>query len=131
MDPPAGRAGACLATTLFFLVGTAGRQAQETHPFNVHDLWEMERISDPQLSPDGRWVVFGISSLDQDANRRRSDLWIVGTDGTDLRRLTTDPASDFNPRWAPDGSAVYFLSSRSGSSQVWRLGIGRRRGPHR
>lgn len=102
--------------------GAPSALAQEPHPFNVHDLWEMERISDPQVSPDGGWVLFGVSSLDAEANRRRSDLWVVGTDGSGLRQLTTHPASEFNARWAPDGSAVYFLSSRSGSSQVWRLG---------
>ena len=57
-------------------------EAQSRHPFNVHDLWEMDRVSDPQVSPDGKWVVFGVSSLDEGANRRRSDLWMVGTDGT-------------------------------------------------
>ena len=98
-------------------------QAQETHPFNVQDLWELDRISDPQLSPDGLWVVFGLSSLDKEGNRRRSDLWVVGIDGSGLRRLTTNPSAEFNPRWAPDGSAVFFLSTRSGSSQVWRLSM--------
>jgi dipeptidyl aminopeptidase/acylaminoacyl peptidase len=75
------------------------------------------------VSPDGRQVVFGISSLDEAANRRRSDLWMVGVDGSALRRLTTHPAGEFNARWAPDGSAVFFLSTRSGSSQVWRIGM--------
>jgi dipeptidyl aminopeptidase/acylaminoacyl peptidase len=97
--------------------------AQEARPFNVHDLWEMERISDPQVSPDGRWVVFGVSRLDAEANRRRTDLWMVGADGSGLRQLTTHPASEFNARWAPDASAVYFLSSRSGTVQVWRIGM--------
>ncbi|UCC47589.1 MAG: S9 family peptidase, partial [Gemmatimonadota bacterium] len=55
--------------------------AQGTRPFSVEDLIAMERISDPQLSPDGRWVVFTISSLDWEANRRRTDLWMVGIDG--------------------------------------------------
>ncbi len=97
--------------------------AQDTHPFNAQDLWEMDRISDPQVSPDGGWVVFGLSSLDQEANRRRSDLWVVGVDGSELRRLTTHPAAEFNPRWAPDGSSLFFLSTRSGSSQVWRIAM--------
>ncbi|MCJ7628633.1 MAG: hypothetical protein MUO50_09620, partial [Longimicrobiales bacterium] len=98
--------------------------AQEPHPINAQDLWEMDRISDPQLSPDGEWVVFGISSLDPEANRRRSDLWVVGVNGSGLRRLTTHPAAEFNARWAPDGSGIFFLSTRSGSSQVWRIPIG-------
>jgi len=93
--------------------------AQETHPFDAHDLWAMDRISDPQVSPDGAWIVFGVSSLDEAANRRRSDLWIVSSSGGDPRPLTTHPASEFNARWAPDGSGVFFLSTRSGTSQVW------------
>jgi len=96
-------------------------RGQESHPFNVHDLWEMDRISDPQLSPGGDWVVFGLSSLEREENRRSSDLWMARVDGSTVRRLTTHPAAEFNPRWAPDGSAVYFLSTRSGSSQVWRI----------
>ncbi len=96
-------------------------RAQDPHPFNAQDLWDLDRISDPQVSPDGAWVVFGLSSLDREGNRRRSDLWVVGIDGSGMRRLTTHPAADFNPRWDPDGSSVYFLSTRSGSSQVWRI----------
>jgi len=95
--------------------------AQDTHPFNVQDLWEMDRISDPRVSPDGTWVIFSISSLDWEANRRRSDLWMVRADGSGLRRLTNSPASEFNARWAPDGRSVFFLSTRTGSPQVWRI----------
>jgi dipeptidyl aminopeptidase/acylaminoacyl peptidase len=81
----------------------------------------MDRIADPQVSPDGKWIVFVVSSTDLEANRRRTDLWLVGTDGAGLRRLTSDPASDVNPCWSPDGKTIWFLSTRSGSSQVWRI----------
>ncbi|RMG55365.1 MAG: S9 family peptidase [Acidobacteria bacterium] len=97
--------------------------AQQTHPFSVHDLLAMDRISDPQVSPDGRHIVFVISSTDLEANRRRTDLWLVNVDGSGLRRLTSHPAGDFNPRWAPDGKFIWFLSTRSGSSQVWRIPV--------
>ena len=46
-------------------------------------------------TPDGESIVFGLSSVDWDANRRRSDLWVVGVDGSGLRRLTTSPAGEF------------------------------------
>jgi dipeptidyl aminopeptidase/acylaminoacyl peptidase len=101
----------------------ASAHAQAAEPFNVHHLWEMDRISNPQVSPDGNWVVFGISSLDEPANRRRSDLWMVSTSGEGFRPLTTHPAGEFNQLWDPDGSGVYFLSSRSGSVQVWRIPV--------
>ncbi len=93
--------------------------AQGTGRLDVHDLVGMDRIADAQVSPDGDWVAFLVSSLDKEANRRRSDIWVVRTDGTDLRRLTTHEAADFNPRWSTTGSTVWFLSTRSGSSQVW------------
>ncbi len=107
--------GMVLATVL----APEGRAQQE--PFDVHDLIAMDRVSDPRISPDGRRMAFVISSLDREADRRRTDLWLVGVDGQGLRRLTTNPASDFSPRWSPGGDQIYFLSTRSGSSQVWRL----------
>ena len=60
---------------------------------------------------------------DLGANRGRTDLWLVGLDGGGLRRLTSNPSSDFNARWAPDGKQILFLSSRSGSAQVWRIAV--------
>jgi len=103
--------------------GSAPRAAEPPHPFSVHDMLAMQRLSDPQVSPDGRSIVFVLRTTDLDANRGRTDLWLVGTDGTGLRQLTTDPAGDSNPRWAADGRSIYFLSTRSGTSQVWRLPV--------
>ena len=102
--------------------------AAAAHPFDVHDLVAMRRLSDPRVSPDGSQVVYTLSTVDLAANRRRTDLWIAPVAGGEPRQLTTDPASDGSAVWAPDGSAVYFLSSRQGaqndaSSQVWRQRI--------
>ncbi len=95
--------------------------AAEPHPFMVQDLLAMDRISEPQPSPKGDRVVFVVRTTDLEANRGRTDLWMVKADGSGLIRLTTDPAADNNPRWAPDGNSLYFLSTRSGSSQVWKI----------
>jgi dipeptidyl aminopeptidase/acylaminoacyl peptidase len=95
--------------------------AAEPHPFNAHDLVTMARLSSPQVSPDGEWVAFVLRETDLEADRGRTDLWRVRPDGTGLERLTTHEASDGSPRWAPDGESLYFVSSRSGSSQIWRL----------
>ncbi len=97
--------------------------SEQTHPFSIHDILAMDRISDVQVSPNGQWIVFVSRKIDLEANKGLSDLWMVGVDGTDLRRLTSYPESDFNPRWSPDGKSVLFLSSRGGSSQVWRIRI--------
>jgi len=97
-------------------------QAAEQRPFTVHDMVAMQRIADPQPSPDGSRVAFVVTAMDLEANRGRSDLWIAGTDGSGARRLTTHPASDSDPRWLDD-TTLLFLSGRSGSSQVWRLSL--------
>jgi len=108
----------CLAVSLAPLALAA---AKDTHPFGVRDLIAFDRISEPKVSPDGRQVVFTVSALDYDANKRRSDLWLTHTDGTGARKLTQHEAADTSAVWAADGKAIYFLSARSGSSQVWKL----------
>jgi dipeptidyl aminopeptidase/acylaminoacyl peptidase len=98
-------------------------QAEKTHPFSIHDMLAMDRISDSRVSPDGKWIVFNVRETDLEANRGRTDIWIVGADGKNLRRLTSHPAADFNARWSTCGKCIFFLSTRSGSSQVWRIKV--------
>jgi len=100
-----------------------GAPEAKTHPFSIHDMLAMDRISDSQVSPDGKWILFNLRTTDLEANRGRTDIWIVGADGNGLRRLTSHPAADWNARWSPCGSCVFFLSTRSGSAQVWRIKI--------
>lgn len=100
-----------------------GAYAQGKHPFSVHDMLAMERISDHQVSPNNKLVAFVLRTIDLDANKGRTDIWLVGLDGTGLRQLTEDPANDSDPRWSADGQSIYFLSARSGSSQVWKIDI--------
>ena len=94
-----------------------------THPFSIHDMLAMDRLSDPQVSPDGKLIVFTLRKTDLEADKGRTDLWLIGARGTDLRRLTSHPEGDFNPHWAPDGKSVWFISTRSDSAQVWRIPI--------
>ena len=97
--------------------------AAEPHPFTVHDLLAMQRISDPQVSPDGTQILFTLRTTDLEGNAGRNDLWLVGADGAGLRQITTHKSGDFNGRWAADGRAIYFLSTRTGSSQIFRLAL--------
>jgi dipeptidyl aminopeptidase/acylaminoacyl peptidase len=96
-------------------------RAADTHSFSVHDMLVMDRISDPRVSPDETMVAFTVRSTDLEANRGRFDLYLATLDGTSVRRLTTHEAPDSQPRWSPDGKLLYFLSTRSGSSQVWKI----------
>ncbi|HYU34921.1 MAG TPA: S9 family peptidase [Thermoanaerobaculia bacterium] len=115
------------AIYMFLLIASMGAvaagAAEAPHPFTARDMHGMQRITDPQPSPDGRKVAFQVRTTDFEANKGTYDLWLVGIDGSGLTRLTTNAASDTAPRWAPDGKSLYFLSSRSGSSQIWRIPV--------
>ncbi|HEX9903116.1 MAG TPA: S9 family peptidase [Acidobacteriota bacterium] len=107
----------------FLLARGAQSLPVETHPFSIHDMLALDRISDPAVSPDGKQVVFVLRTTDLEANRGRTDLWLMEADGKNLRPLTSHPSADLNPRWSPDGKTVWFISTRSGSSQVWRIPV--------
>ncbi|MBS1123278.1 MAG: peptidase (acylaminoacyl-peptidase) subfamily [Deltaproteobacteria bacterium] len=89
----------------------------------IDDMLAMQRVSDPAVSPDGKWVAFAVRETDVAANRGRFDIWLASIDGVTVRRLTTSVENDTDPSWSRDGKWIYFLSSRSGSSQVWRLAM--------
>ncbi|HKQ47710.1 MAG TPA: S9 family peptidase [Phycisphaerae bacterium] len=118
------RSVVCVVVTLSMGTWAASSAvAAEPHPFSIHDMLAMERISDHHVSPDGKRIVFVLRTTDLEANKGRTDLWLVDADGSNLRRLTTHPDADNNPRWSPDGQSILFLSTRSGSSQVWRIAV--------
>ncbi|HWZ64820.1 MAG TPA: S9 family peptidase [Steroidobacteraceae bacterium] len=94
-------------------------------PFTIEDLVRLKRVSDPQLSPDARRLLYVQRETDMDANKGRTSLWLLDLErpGATPQRLTDGKGNDSSPRWAPDGQTLYFLSERSGSSQVWRLSL--------
>ena len=61
--------------------------ADDPHPFSVHDMLAMDRLGDPQVSPDGKWVAYTVSTPDVEANRSRSDIWLTSVDGATTKRL--------------------------------------------
>ncbi|MBQ5961429.1 S9 family peptidase [Massilia sp. ZL223] len=94
--------------------------------FTVEDLVNMERVGSPAVSPDATRVVYTVRSTDMKKNRGHTELWLVDlrADKPVPKRLASHSASSADPEWSPSGDAVYFLSTRSGSSQVWRQPVG-------
>ena len=112
-----------LLTFVLVATATSGPSTAAPHPFTARDMHSMQRISEPQGSPKGDRIAFTLRTTDFEANRGRTDIWTVSVGGGDAAPLTTHEAGESNPRWAPDGKSLYFLSTRSGSNQVWRVPV--------
>jgi acylaminoacyl-peptidase len=95
----------------------------QARPFTAKDLALLDRVSDPRVSPDGRLVAYNLRSTDWDANRGFNALWVMDRDAANSppRLIRDQERSSTAPRWSADGKWLYFLSSRSGSVQVWRI----------
>ena len=112
------------AIVVFALIPTAVVAAP--HPFDVHDLVMMERVTDPQLSPDGKRVAYQLRQTDYAANKGVNSVWVVSLSERNAKPAKwTDAAftSQTSPRWSPDGSSVYVLAASKDEpgTQVWRL----------
>ncbi|TXH06391.1 MAG: S9 family peptidase [Nevskiaceae bacterium] len=119
-----------LAAALLIAAGPALSAEMKTDhaagkAFTVQDLVMMERVSDPRVSPDGTRVAYTLRQTDLPNNKGVTSVWLLALDGKSApRKLTGGSGNSDNPRWSPDGQSLYFLSTRSGASQVWRLDLG-------
>jgi len=100
----------------------AKAQAAQKRAITFKDLISMHRLSDPQFSPDGKWITYTVATPVLEANRTSHDIWIVSAAGGELRPLTRG-GSDTRARWSPDGKKVAFLSGRDGAPQVYWIGL--------
>jgi dipeptidyl aminopeptidase/acylaminoacyl peptidase len=109
-----------LVFAVFACLGQAASAAGR--PMGVEDLLRMQRISDPQISPDGSRVLYAVATANLDANANESNIWLASTTGAPTRQLTWS-GKDRSARWSPDGRLIAFLSRRDGKSQVYLLPV--------
>ena len=96
-------------------------QAIAKRPITFEDLAKLQRISDPEISPDGKWVAYVQTQVDLEADKGSTHIWRVPAGGGAPRQLTQGSGSDTRPRWSPDSQSLAFISNRGGTSQVWIL----------
>jgi len=94
-------------------------QAPGARPFDFAAMAQIARISDPQLAPDGTKVAFVVSKIYLSENETSKQIYIVDIEGGEARQLTFEDDANHHPRWSPDSQRLFYLTERSGSSQIW------------
>jgi dipeptidyl aminopeptidase/acylaminoacyl peptidase len=95
------------------------------------DFYGVQDVTDPQVSPDGLWVAYVVTSNDREADEARSALWMVSWDGSQRLALTSAADGTGNPRWSPDGRYLAFVATPAGSEQAQIMLLDRRGGDAR
>lgn len=108
--------GLLLFLSLFTLDANAAKRA-----FTIEDFYRVKTIGALDLSPDGKRIAFDVTTSDLPRGTRSTQIWMMASDGTDRRQLTSGEKSSSGPRFSPDGKSLFFVSSRDGSQQLYRL----------
>ncbi len=97
----------------------AARSQEKPDRLTPMDVFNLQYASDPQISPDGRRIVYVREFSDLMTDKHLSNFWIINFDGSEHRALTTGSSSDTSPRWSPDGTRLAYISDRDGKPQIY------------
>jgi dipeptidyl aminopeptidase/acylaminoacyl peptidase len=99
-----------------------GQESRVTRNLTIDDYFRIHGVSDPQISPDGKWVAFTVSTMDLEEEKSESRIWMVPVEGGEAIPMTAKGSSASRPRWSPDGKYLSFLAAKDGNkAQVWTL----------
>jgi dipeptidyl aminopeptidase/acylaminoacyl peptidase len=114
-----------ISCSVVFIISSASAQpaAAAKRPLAPGDVYRLRTISGLQVSPDGNWIAYVLTSVDSVKDKRNSDIWMVSRDGTQNIQLTNSPEGESQPRFSPDGKYISFVAKRGEDkqSQVYLL----------
>src|SRR3989475_8205907 len=111
--------GAFLAVSVLLASSPVLRAQDSANRLTAMDEFQLQTATDPQISPDGKKIVYVRRFADPITDKRYSNLWTINSDGSDHRPLTTGNRSDVSPRWSPDGTRVAYLSDADGKQHLY------------
>jgi acylaminoacyl-peptidase len=95
------------------------KSQEKSDRLTAMDVFSLQFAADPQISPDGKRIVYVRQFSDIMNDKRESNLWVISSDGGEDRGLTNGNYSDSSPRWSPDGTRIAYLSDRDGKPQIY------------
>jgi acylaminoacyl-peptidase len=113
------RVALSVAAVSFLALPALTRAQDSSHKLTAMDEFQLQIATDPQISPDGKKIVYVRGFADPMTDKRYANLWIINADGSDHRPLTTGNRSDSTPRWSPDGTRIAYLSDADGKQQIY------------
>jgi len=84
-------------------------------------LWSFGRLSEPAVSPDKKTILYGVTWYSIEQNKGNRELFLIDTDGKNCRQITHTPFSENQAEWSADGNKIRFMSTESGSMQLWEM----------
>jgi dipeptidyl aminopeptidase/acylaminoacyl peptidase len=96
---------------------------QSKRPMMPEDLYKIKNVSDPRVSPDGKWIAYTVSIPNLKEDKSNSDIWLIPLQGGKPKQLTAGEGVDHSPRWSPDGKQIAFISDRDETANLYLIHV--------
>lgn len=105
----------------FFLILTVSFSFAQKRAFEIEDLYRLKSIADPQLSPDQNYIAYSLTSYKLKEGKSNSDIYLFDVKTKQSKQLTYFESADFQPRFSADGKNLFFISTRTKETQIFKL----------